>query len=272
MNPNRQLSITKEQIAALPQANFEGEIVTIDTLDAVAAAVAELADNRIIGFDTETKPSFKKGSPNKVALMQLSTDTKCFLFRLNKIGIPPELCQLMERDDVVKIGLSVHDDFHVMHRICEFTPGGFIELQTYVKDFQILDISLQKIYAIIFNEKISKKQRLTNWEASELTEAQQLYAATDAWACLKIYRYLSTGKFNPDECPYEAPEPQPAPEPAQKEAEAPATPAAEPKAEEAEVKSKPKRKYARKKSAAKPRRSKAAAENANNDNKEGNNE
>ena len=267
MNPNRLLSITKEQIAALPQANFEGEIVTIDTPDAVAAAVAELAESRIIGFDTETKPSFKKGSPNKVALMQLSTDTKCFLFRLNKIGIPPELCQLMEREDVVKIGLSVHDDFHVMHRICEFTPGGFIELQTYVKEFQILDISLQKIYAIIFNEKISKKQRLTNWEASDLTEAQQLYAATDAWACLKIYRYLSTGQFNPDECPYEAPEPEPAPDP--KEAEAAAAPAEEPKEAEAKEKSKPKRKYTRKKSNAKPRRSKAANEAAAKDNKEG---
>ena len=84
----------------------------------------------------------------------------------------------------------------------ELDPQGFIDLQEYVKYFHISDISLQKIYAIIFGERISKTQRLTNWEAPTLTEAQQTYAAIDAWACLRLYRRLRSGNFHPDESPY----------------------------------------------------------------------
>jgi ribonuclease D len=108
----------------------------------------------------------------------------------------------LEDENIIKIGLSVHDDFNVMRRTCEIEPKGFIDLQTYVKQFHISDISLQKIYAILFGERISKNQRLTNWEAEALTEGQQQYAAIDAWACLKIYYYLRSGAFKPTESPY----------------------------------------------------------------------
>lgn len=196
------LSITKQQIAELPTAEFTGEIFLADTPERAAMAVEELEKYDLIGFDTETKPSFKKGAPNKVALMQLATMDKCYLFRLNQLGMPDELCRLIENDQIAKIGLSVHDDFHVMHRSSEFKPKGFIELQDYVKNFKIADISLQKVFAIIFGQKISKSQRLTNWEAQALTPRQQVYAATDAWACLKIYDYLMSEQFHPDESIY----------------------------------------------------------------------
>ena len=110
--------------------------------------------------------------------------------------------RFLENGDVNKIGLSLKDDFHSLAKLAEFEPQGFIELQSFVKDYQISDNSLQKIYGIIFNQRISKNQRLTNWEASELTESQQHYAAIDAWACQRIYNHLRAGNFHPETSPY----------------------------------------------------------------------
>lgn len=197
------IAISKATVAEMPMVTFPGGITVVD--DAATARVALRALNRarVIGFDTETRPSFHKGRHHSVALMQLSTDDHCFLFRLNILGISEGLRKLLEDPEIIKIGLSVHDDFAVMRRLePELDPQGFIDLQEYVKYFHISDISLQKIYAIIFGERISKTQRLTNWEAPTLTEAQQTYAAIDAWACLRLYRRLRSGNFHPDESPY----------------------------------------------------------------------
>ncbi len=196
------ISIDKATLAQLPTAAFQGEIITIQTLEQTEDAIAYLEQHKLVGFDTETKPSFKKGKPNKVALLQLSTDSRCYLFRLNKIGVPDPIVRFLENEGIMKIGLSVHDDFHVMHRTSTVEPKGFLELQDYVKKYKITDISLQKIYAIIFDQRISKSQRLTNWEADELTRGQQVYAATDAWACLQIYKHLTNGLFQPSLSPY----------------------------------------------------------------------
>lgn len=199
---NYRISVSKEQISAMPIASFQGEITVVDTPEGVESAIRFLEQEKFIGFDTETKPSFKKGHTNKVALLQLSTIDRCFLFRLNRIGMGEEISRLMENDGITKIGLSIHDDFNVMHRSSQVVPRGFIELQKMVKDYHIEDISLQKIYAIIFGEKISKSQRLTNWEADTLTPQQQRYAATDAWACLRIYNFLVSGDFHPESSPF----------------------------------------------------------------------
>ncbi len=139
---------------------------------------------------------------NSVALIQLSTADQCFLFRLNKLGFVDQLKRFLENREVTKIGLSIKDDFSVLHRLAEFVPAGFIELQSYVRDFLIADSSLQKIYGIIFNERISKNQRLSNWEADTLSPGQQAYASIDAWACLRIYNYLEGGGFDPTASPY----------------------------------------------------------------------
>lgn len=181
----------------MPVATFTGRITIVDTPAAAAEAVAELRAGSCIGFDTETKPSFKKGQVNVVSLLQLSDFDRCYLFRLHQTGLTPELIGLLSDPDVTKIGLSTKDDFKVLTRMSPFTPEGFVELQQYVRAFHIADSSLQKIYAIIFGQRISKGQRLSNWDAPELTNAQCVYAATDAWACLKIYRALSEGRFDP---------------------------------------------------------------------------
>jgi ribonuclease D len=143
-----------------------------------------------LGFDTETRPSFKKGSSNGVALIQLATHDICFLFRLNIIGFPPDLIRLLSNPDMLKIGLSLRDDFHSMGRRMKFIPQGFVDLQNIVTRHDIEELSLQKIYALLFHKKISKSQRLTNWEMDQLSESQKRYAALDAWACLKIYEEL----------------------------------------------------------------------------------
>lgn len=186
----------------MPPVAFDGPITIVETAEQLDSALADLCAHPLVGFDTETKPSFKKGCVNKVALMQLSTDTHNYLIRLNKLGIPAALSAFLENPAVTKVGLSVHDDFSVMRRTEPLEPQGFVELQHYVRDFCISDSSLQKIYAIVFGQRISKKQRLTNWEADKLTPQQQAYAALDSWACLHIYRYLSEGRFDPSSSPY----------------------------------------------------------------------
>ena len=189
-------SISKEQIKQYPRAKFPGAIEVINTRNAARQAVEYLNTQEALGIDTETRPAFKKGVTYKVALLQISSSDICFLFRLNKIGLTPDLIDLLENPNIVKIGLSLRDDFMMLHKRESFKQQNCIDLQNQVKKFGIQDKSLQKIYAILFKEKISKSQRLSNWEATDLSEAQQRYAALDAWSCLRIYRLLKELKLS----------------------------------------------------------------------------
>lgn len=191
------ITIGKDILADMPAEEFSGKICVIDTLDKVESAVRELRAADIIGFDTETRPSFHKGQYYNVSLVQLSTPDSCYLFRTNLIGWPEELISIFEDPKLIKVGLSLHDDFHNIRKQIEFDPQSFIDLQNYVKQFKIADNSLSRVYGILFGKRISKGQRLTNWEINNLTEAQLNYAALDAWACIKIYRYLEKGLFDP---------------------------------------------------------------------------
>ena len=189
----------KNKINALPQVLFPGKIVVVQSESEADKAVDYLLSCDIMGVDTETKPSFKKGHMHKVALLQVSTREVCFLFRLNFIGMPPSVIRLLSNTTVPMIGLSWHDDICSLHRRTDFTPGLFIDIQNIVGRIGIEDLSLQKLYANIFGEKISKRQRLTNWEADALTNRQCLYAATDAWTCIRLYeeicRLAETGDY-----------------------------------------------------------------------------
>lgn len=182
--------ITKEELAALPTAQFIGRIELIETKRAMREALRVLRKCDAIGIDTETKPSFKPGQRHEVSLLQLSTDEVCYLFRLNKIGLAEELIRLLENPKILKIGLSLKDDILAMRRLALVAPEGMVELQKLCPGYGIRVESLQKIYGIMFGEYMSKGQRMSNWEAKQLTNAQQSYAALDAWACLRIYREL----------------------------------------------------------------------------------
>ena len=184
--------ITKAEIATLPKVLFPGRIFVIYTEADADKAISYLQTQQIVGVDTETRPSFKRGTTHKVALLQISTSDTCFLFRLNQIGMPPSLQEFL-MSDTLKIGLSLKDDFTMLRRRKDVNAeeGNWIELQDYVGRFGIEDRSLQKIFANLFGQKISKSQRLSNWEAETLSEGQMKYAATDAWACVEIYNCLS---------------------------------------------------------------------------------
>lgn len=197
------VTIGKDTLGQLPAAEFQGDIVVVDQPEQVTDAIKALKKADLIGFDTETRPSFRKGQQFNVALIQLATSECAFLFRTNIIGYPQELMDLLQDPDKLKIGLSIHDDFHNIRRVYEnFEPCGFIDLQSFVKDYKIADNSLSRVNAILFGNRISKGQRLSNWEAPELTEAQKAYAALDASACINIYKYLKNGNFDPKNSKY----------------------------------------------------------------------
>ena len=189
----------KKIIQSLPKVEFEGRVVVIQTEGEAKRAVDYLLQFPHLGIDTETRPNFKPGGMNPVALLQVATYDVCFLFRLNRFGLPDSLVQLLTAEGVKKVGLSLHDDWSQLRRRKDFQPVNYVELQDYVKPLGVRDMSLQKLYANFFGQKISKAQRLTNWEADVLTDAQKRYAATDAWSCLKLYdiitELLATGAY-----------------------------------------------------------------------------
>lgn len=196
----------KNKINELPQVKFAGRIITIITEGEAERAVNFLLTKPILGIDTETRPSFRRGQQNKVALLQVSTEDICFLFRLNVIGLTPAIVRFLEDNSVLKVGLSLKDDLMVLSYRQRFTPGNFYDLQHHVKEIGIEDLALQKLYANICGGKISKNQRLSNWEAPLLSEPQKQYAAIDAWACIQLYKEINRLKETHD---YELITPEP---------------------------------------------------------------
>ena len=186
----KELALTKEELTALPAEEYKHKIIVVDNPEHIQETVENLSRFEILGFDTETKPSFKKGKQNKVALLQLATDECAYLFRLNKIGLPEELKKILENTKILKIGLSLKDDFAALNRLRKIEYNAFVELQNLAQKFNIKNRGLRGIYGVLFGKKISKAQRLSNWEADTLSNAQQEYAALDAWASLQIYRHF----------------------------------------------------------------------------------
>lgn len=189
-----QAKIDKEIVKDLPIAQTDCQIELIDSPDEVDKAVKYLLRSKVVGFDTESKPSFTKGKSNKIALMQISTQKRCFLFRLQMIGKNQRLKEFLENENIKKIGVAIHGDLRNLRVWSKFEPKNFVDLQNIVGDYGIEELGLQKIYAIVFGKKISKSQQLSNWEAKILNRAQQIYAATDAWACRQIYLKLTKNK------------------------------------------------------------------------------
>lgn len=188
----------KEAIHELPQVLFTGRIIVITSEKKAEKAVDFLLKQSILGVDTETRPVFRKGQSYKVSLLQVATHDTCFLFRLNILGITPSIKRLLENTETKMIGLSWHDDLLALHKRSDFKKGNFIDLQDIIGDLGIKDLSLQKLYANIFRQKISKRQRLTNWNNETLSEKQKQYAATDAWACIQLYEEIMRLKESGD--------------------------------------------------------------------------
>ena len=182
--------ISKELVQLMPLQAFEGEVIVVDKEEMVADAVAYLRTQGVVGVDTESRPSFQRGTHYPTALVQIASHERCYLFRLTHIGMPQALADLFADTELCKVGLAFKDDINGLRRRRDFTPANCIDVQKLVAQYGILDLGLQKIFAICFGKKISKTQQLTNWENSHLTPEQARYASTDAWATLLIYEDL----------------------------------------------------------------------------------
>ncbi len=184
--------ITSEEIEKMEFATFSGQIQVIDKADSkFHEAIRYLSHQPMIGFDTETKPCFVPKVPrNRMAILQLSGEDRAFIFRLQQLGVPKKLAQLLSNPGVLKIGAAVHDDIRGLREYYDFNPASFVDLQKLTVDFGIEEKSVRKMAAIILNKRVSKSQQLSNWESSVLSEAQLKYAAIDAWICLEMYKAL----------------------------------------------------------------------------------
>jgi ribonuclease D len=194
-----QSEISKEEVADLDLIQYEGPVTLIDSMEVFEEEIHHIREQRVLGFDTETRPSFKKGVVYPTSLIQLSSLDHVWLLRVGRIAYPRDLLDLFTREDVLKVGLGLHDDLRRMRADFRFEPEGFLDLQQYVEAFRIEEKGLKKLSGIVLGRRISKSQQVSNWDAEELTEAQIRYAATDAWICLMIYNRLRTSIQHPHE-------------------------------------------------------------------------
>ncbi len=190
--------ISKEIINDFPQIQFEGKIHLIDSPEKLPMALTRLSQESVLGFDTETRPSFKKGTRYSVSLLQLATVEEAFLFRLNRIHLPEKLKKIMAGKSVVKLGVAVHDDIEALQKLSSFEAAGFVDFAYISKKMELKNSGLRSLAGIFLGARISKSTRLSNWENDELTEAQMIYAATDAWVCLKMYMKLLDSGLLPE--------------------------------------------------------------------------
>jgi ribonuclease D len=182
--------ITHEEIEALPYVEFGGKITVVRKSEEVAAAVDCLRQEKVLGYDTETRPSFTRGVRYGVSLLQLASAERAFLFRVDKIGMPKALVELLQCREVLKIGAAITEDIRGLQRVASYKAQGFVDLQKMVEAYGIEDKALKKMAAIVLGVRISKSQQTSNWAAMSYTAEQKRYAATDAWVCREIYLKL----------------------------------------------------------------------------------
>jgi ribonuclease D len=189
-------SITKEEVQQLPLIRFEGPIHVVDSLEKQTIALSALNKEKALGFDTETKPTFKKGEYNQTALIQIATEEEAYIFKIKEIGFTDPLIQFLANCDIQKIGISIKDDLKDLVKIApRFKPAGFADLNNISSELGIKQIGMRSLTGIFLAHRVSKSQQTTNWENPTLTESQQRYAATDAWVCLKMHQMLNTKGF-----------------------------------------------------------------------------
>ncbi len=191
--------ITKEQLTEYPIKSFGGPIFLIDKEEQLSGLGNYFKNERILGIDTETRPAFKKGTSYKVALLQIATSKHVLLLRLNHMKLPLLISDIFEDKSIIKAGIGLTDDIRALHKIAGFHAEGFIDLNTVAQQKGFVSIGAKKLSALVLGFRISKRLQLSNWEAQELTDAQQLYAATDAWVAREIYLKLRKYKTKTQE-------------------------------------------------------------------------
>lgn len=185
-----QTYVTPEQVNDLPLTSYGGKIVVVTDPRKVPEAIDEIIQHDVVGFDTETRPTFKKGQFYHVSLIQIGIPGKVFLFRINQTGLSDYITGFLSNENILKLGVGLHDDVIALQKLKQFESAGFVELHNYVASMGVRNTGLRKLAAIILSIRISKSQQTSNWDNSRLTENQLRYAATDAWVCLEMYNKL----------------------------------------------------------------------------------
>jgi ribonuclease D len=182
--------IAKEDINLLELDKYNGETILVDTDAELEKACSEIEKCAIIGIDTETKPSFRKGQMNTVALLQISTDKKAYIVRLKKVKMSKRLADIFTNEAIQKIGIAIFDDLKDLKKIIPFTDKSVVDLNLLAPKLGFENIGAKKLSALVLGFRISKRQQVSNWELEKLSQAQIDYAATDAWICREIYLKL----------------------------------------------------------------------------------
>lgn len=185
-------NLTSDELLKYPTRAFEGQITVVNSAETFVTAIEYLQQASLLGFDTETRPSFQKGGRHGISLLQLGDDKKVFLFRLKTTRLPDPLIEILQDPNIRKVGVAIKDDIRLLRSVRPFEASNFIDLQTLAKTYNISALSLRAMTSVVLGFRISKAQQLSNWDAPLLTEAQCRYAATDAWACFEIYNRLIT--------------------------------------------------------------------------------
>jgi ribonuclease D len=180
-------TISKTEINDLPLIAWEGDIQILETVEAMEAAVAELADESHLGFDTETRPTFIKGDYYPPALIQLATERFVYLFRISKTETLAPLLPLLESPDILKTGVAIKDDVKELRAMEDFTPDGFVEIADITVKLGYENRGLRALAGLLLEGRISKAAQVSNWARPELDQKQIRYAATDAWISREIY-------------------------------------------------------------------------------------
>jgi ribonuclease D len=188
--PHKNLHITKDEINRLPMKQYEGPVHLIRTLEEAEQAVAKLKKESLLGFDTETRPTFRVGEYYQPSLLQLATGNEVFLFQIKLTGLTTSLREILSSPDIIKTGVSIRDDLSELRKLAGFEPAGFVELATHAKQAHIKNLGLRGLAALLLGFRVSKREQTSNWAKNELTESQIRYAATDAWLGREIYLHM----------------------------------------------------------------------------------
>lgn len=185
---NYQLHISKDEINTLPRYTFEGNVAVIESEETALDAVNNLKNEKVLGFDTETRAAFKKGERYDVSLLQLATGSNVYLFRLNKLPALPELFEILANPNIVKAGVAIKDDIKALQKLHPFKPEAFVDLAQVAQEKNIENFGLRALTAIVLEKRLSKKAKISNWDRKTLTPEQITYAACDGAVGYEIYR------------------------------------------------------------------------------------
>ncbi len=184
------VAITKDEVMERPLASYPGEVHVLSTKGDINNAMSKINDYPFVGFDTEARPTFKKGQIRKISLIQIGTDDEVFLLRIKETGLLPSIVRFLESETIRKVGIGLEDDVQLLNKLARFNPGNFFDLNKEMKEIGAESIGARNLAAMILEIRISKSAQTSNWENEILSNKQVQYAATDAWICIEIYKKL----------------------------------------------------------------------------------